>query len=68
MKIRRNQARDGEAYKELLKKKGFVPVRFGVPSPVGRVVKGTLVMCSYAGKKAWWLLRRIYIKKEDKYQ
>lgn len=66
MKIRTNPARNGEHFKDDLLRKGFVPVRFGVPSPVGRVVKGAIVATTYAGKHAWWLLGRVYVRKNNK--
>jgi len=33
-------------------------------SSVGRVVKGAIVATTYAGKRAWWLLGRLYAKKD----
>lgn len=64
LKIRRDKAKSGDTYRQQLMERGFKPVRFGVPSPVGRVVKGTLVATTLAGKRAWWLLGRLYAKRE----
>lgn len=64
LKIRRDPAKDGDSYHKQLLDRGFHPIRFGVPSPVGKVVKGTLVATQKAGRRAWWLLGRLYVKRE----
>jgi hypothetical protein len=44
-----------------LEKQGFVAVAHNVPSPVGRVAPGSIVVFTWQGKPARWLNETVFI-------